>query len=117
MGRARAREVMLSAEDYEAELAERYRWINRALPGAALGEFVRSLAHRIAGFPADGRAVLKNRISVISLAQIEDFRRDSDLFLERARRRDAAPDARGDVAWVSDSRWRDGVGKYAGQPG
>src|SRR5215475_9816883 len=32
MGRARALEVMLSAEDYDAELAERYGWINRALP-------------------------------------------------------------------------------------
>jgi len=34
MGRARALEVMLSADDYGAELAERYGWINRALlPG------------------------------------------------------------------------------------
>jgi enoyl-CoA hydratase/carnithine racemase len=32
MGRARALEVMLSAEDYDAELAEQYGWINRALP-------------------------------------------------------------------------------------
>jgi hypothetical protein len=38
---------MLSAEDYDAELAERYGWINRALPAEALGNFVRSLAHRI----------------------------------------------------------------------
>ena len=51
MGRARALEVMLSAEDYDADLAERYGWINRALPADALGEFVRSLAHRIARFP------------------------------------------------------------------
>jgi enoyl-CoA hydratase/carnithine racemase len=49
LGRARALEVMLSADDYDAELAERYGWINRALPGARLGEFVRSLADRIAG--------------------------------------------------------------------
>jgi enoyl-CoA hydratase/carnithine racemase len=52
MGRARALEVMLGAEDYNAELAERYGWINRALPGNTLGEFVRSLAHQIAKFPA-----------------------------------------------------------------
>ena len=39
MGRARALEVMLSAEDYDAELAERYGWINRALPANELGEF------------------------------------------------------------------------------
>ncbi len=50
-----------------------------------LWEFVRSLAHRIAGFPAAGRAALKDRVNSISLAQVGDFRRDSDMFLERAR--------------------------------
>src|SRR5262245_3771678 len=68
MGRARALEVMLSADDYDAELAERYGWINRALPADSLGEFVRSLAHRIAGFPAGGRVALKGRVNAIPLA-------------------------------------------------
>ena len=85
MGRARALEVMLSAEDYDAELAERYGWINRALPADALEEFVGSLAHRIAGFPAAGHAVVKDRVNAIALAPIEDFRRDSDLFGEGVR--------------------------------
>jgi len=85
MGRSRALEVMLSADDYDATLAERYGWINRALPATALGEFVRSLAHRIAGFPAVGRAALKDRVDAIALAPADDFRRDSDLFLECAR--------------------------------
>jgi enoyl-CoA hydratase/carnithine racemase len=85
MGRARALEVMLSADDYDAELAERYGWINRALPADSLGEFVRLLAHRIAGFPAVGRAALKDRVNAITLAPADDFRRDSDLFLECAR--------------------------------
>ncbi|MGZ6869295.1 MAG: enoyl-CoA hydratase/isomerase family protein [Frankiaceae bacterium] len=80
MGRARALEVMLSADDYDAELAERYGWINRALPADALGEFVRTLAHRIAAFPAAGHAAVKDRVNAISLAPLEDFRRDSDLF-------------------------------------
>src|SRR5499426_1755561 len=66
LGRARALEVMLSADDYDADLAERYGWINRALPAAAVGEFVRSLAHRIARFPAAGRAVVKDRVNSIS---------------------------------------------------
>src|ERR1700730_5951117 len=47
MGRGRALEVMLSADDYNAELAVRYGWINRALPASELHEFVRVLAHRI----------------------------------------------------------------------
>jgi enoyl-CoA hydratase/carnithine racemase len=62
LGRGRALEVMLSAEDYSAELAERYGWINRALPSNQLNGFVSSLAHRIAKFPAVGRAVVKQRV-------------------------------------------------------
>ena len=83
--RARAIEVMLSAQDYNAELAERYGWINRALPADTLGEFVRSLAHRIAKFPARSLAAVKDRVNAIALAPVEDFRHDSDLFGEGAR--------------------------------
>jgi enoyl-CoA hydratase/carnithine racemase len=82
MGRARALEVMLSAEDYDADLAERYGWINRALPADELGEFVRALAHRIAGFPVSGQVAVKDRVNAIALAPVDDFRRDSDLFAE-----------------------------------
>jgi enoyl-CoA hydratase/carnithine racemase len=85
MGRARALEVMLSAEDYNADLAERYGWINRALPANALGGFVKSLAHRIANFPTVGLVTVKDRVNAIALAPVEDFRRDSDLFAEAAR--------------------------------
>jgi enoyl-CoA hydratase/carnithine racemase len=80
MGRARALEVLLSAEDYDAELAERYGWINRALPAATLSDFVSALAQRIARFPAAGQAAIKDRVNAITLAPIDDFRRDSDLF-------------------------------------
>ncbi|HTP22793.1 MAG TPA: enoyl-CoA hydratase/isomerase family protein [Solirubrobacteraceae bacterium] len=82
MGRGRALEVMLGARDYDADLAERYGWINRALPGDALRDFVESLARRIAGFPAAGHGLVKERVNAIALAPVEDFRRDSDLFGE-----------------------------------
>jgi len=85
MGRGRALEVMLSAQDYDADLAERYGWINRALPAADLDDFVRSLAHRIAKFPAAGHTVVKERVNAIALPTVEDIRRDSDLFLEGTR--------------------------------
>src|SRR5262249_47203322 len=75
LGRARALEVMLSADDYDAERAERYGWINRALPAATLGESVRLLALRIAGFPAAARVALKDRVNAISLAHTDEFRR------------------------------------------
>lgn len=93
MGRGRALEVMLSADDYDADLAELYGWINRAFPAGALGAFVRSLAHRIAGFPAAGRVAVKERVNAIALAPVEDFRRDSDLFSESVR----DPEAQGRI--------------------
>jgi enoyl-CoA hydratase/carnithine racemase len=82
MGRGRALEVLLSADDYDAEIAERYGWINRALPAGELDDFVKRLALRIGSFPAAGHAVVKNRVNAIALASPEDIRRDSDLFLE-----------------------------------
>ena len=85
MGRARVLEVMPSAEDYEADLAERYGWINRALPAEALDGFVTSLAHRIARFPSAGQSLLKERVNAIALVPVDDFRRDSDLFGEGVR--------------------------------
>jgi enoyl-CoA hydratase/carnithine racemase len=93
MGRARALEVMLSAEDYDADVAERYGWINRALPAGELGDFVGALAHRIAGFPAAGHVVVKERVNAIALAPAEEFRRDSDLFGEGVRE----PEAQGRI--------------------
>jgi enoyl-CoA hydratase/carnithine racemase len=89
MGRARALEVMLSADDYNAELAERYGWINRALPADSLAAFVSGLAHRIASFPQAGQVALKDRVNAIALAPVEDFRRDSDLFGDEVRKPEA----------------------------
>jgi enoyl-CoA hydratase/carnithine racemase len=52
IGRGRALEVLLGCDDLPAELAERYGYINRALPADQLTPFVERLAHRIASFPA-----------------------------------------------------------------
>jgi len=65
VGRARAVEIMFGAQDYDAELAERYGWINRALPASELSDFVRSLAHRIAKFPSV-RLVATKTVSIRS---------------------------------------------------
>jgi enoyl-CoA hydratase/carnithine racemase len=59
MGRARALEVLLGCDDFPAELAERYGYINRALPANELTPFVEKLAHRIASFPAHAIAHAK----------------------------------------------------------
>lgn len=82
MGRGRALEVLMSAQDYDADLAEQYGWVNRALPLAELDGFVSALAHRLARFPAVGLASIKARVNDIALAPVEEFRRDSATFLE-----------------------------------
>lgn len=53
MGRARTLEAVLGCDDFDADLAERYGWINRALPAEDLEPFVMDLARRIASFPRE----------------------------------------------------------------
>lgn len=59
IGRSRALEVILGCEDFPAELAERYGYVNRALPADEIGAFVSNLAARIASFPAEAIALAK----------------------------------------------------------
>jgi enoyl-CoA hydratase/carnithine racemase len=117
MGRGRALEIMLSAEDYDAELAERYGWINRALARPrAPDDFVSSLAHRIVQFPTAGIVALKERVNAIALAPVEDFRRDSDLFGEGARKAEAQ--SRFQTAFKGGFQTRDGemdLGRLVGE--
>jgi enoyl-CoA hydratase/carnithine racemase len=80
LGRGRAMEVICSALDYSAEQAERYGWINRALPDSELDGFVDSLARRMARFSHEGLIANKQRINDISLASVEEYRTDSSLF-------------------------------------
>jgi enoyl-CoA hydratase/carnithine racemase len=67
IGRGRALEVFLGADDFPGDLAERYGYVNRSLPDAELDEFVDSLASRIASF--DKRAIRETKrfIDVASL--------------------------------------------------
>lgn len=58
VGRARSLEAILGAALFDAGLAERYGWINRALPAEELDEFVATLARHIAALaPGVARAV------------------------------------------------------------
>lgn len=59
LGAPRALEAILGAELFDAELAERYGWINRALPAEELDQFVETLARRIAALPAGVAASAK----------------------------------------------------------
>ena len=58
-GRARALEIIASGEDYDADTAERYGWVNRAVPDAELDAFVERFAQRIAHFDAESLRAIK----------------------------------------------------------
>jgi enoyl-CoA hydratase/carnithine racemase len=67
MGRGRALEVLLGADDIPGDLAERYGYVNRSLPDAELDEFVDSLAARIASFDKRAISETKRFVDVASL--------------------------------------------------
>ena len=67
IGRGRALEVPLGADDIPGDLAERYGYVNRALPDAELDAFVDALAVRIASFDKQAIAETKNMVNVASL--------------------------------------------------
>ena len=67
MGRGRALEVLLGAEDIPGDLAERYGYVNRSLPDADLDEFVDALANRIATFDKQAISETKRFVDVASL--------------------------------------------------
>jgi len=62
VGRARALEIVLGCDDVPADLAERWGYLNRAMPPAELGPFVDALAYRIASFPAEAIALAKRAV-------------------------------------------------------
>lgn len=59
IGRGRALEVLLGADDIPGDLAERYGYVNRVFPDAELDAFVDALANRIAGF--DHQAIIDTK--------------------------------------------------------
>src|SRR5437879_9639287 len=67
MGRGRALEVLLGADDIRGDLAEVYGYVNRALPDSELDEFVDALAVRIASFDKQAIAETKRFVDVASL--------------------------------------------------
>ena len=62
LGRARTIEVILSAAVFDADLAERYGWRNRALAADALDGFVDTLARHIADLPPGVIAAAKTAV-------------------------------------------------------
>lgn len=100
MGRGRALEIILGCGDFPAELAERYGYVNRALPADEIDFFVQYLAQRIAGFPAETIALAKQAVRMSDDGLEDGLVREELMFLESvhtatARRRMAAALATG----------------------
>jgi enoyl-CoA hydratase/carnithine racemase len=73
VGRGRAAEILLGADDIPADLAERYGYVNRVLPDAGLTGFVDVFARRIAGFDKAAVARTKALLDWASLPPDEEF--------------------------------------------
>jgi enoyl-CoA hydratase/carnithine racemase len=67
VGRGRALEIILGANDFDGDTAERYGYVNRSLPDAELDGFVDALARRIASFDRQALAAAKNLVNQVSL--------------------------------------------------
>jgi enoyl-CoA hydratase/carnithine racemase len=67
VGRGRALEIILGANDLDGETAERYGYVNRSLPDAELDDFVDALARRIASFDRAAIAAAKSLVNRVSL--------------------------------------------------
>lgn len=80
LGRARAAEIIFSGADFSAEEAERYGWINRALPPEELSAFVDRLAHRIARFPRHVIAEIKGVLADLDPTTAHDFVLEQNAF-------------------------------------
>jgi enoyl-CoA hydratase/carnithine racemase len=67
IGRGRALEVLLAAEDINGDLAQLYGYVNRSLPDAQLDAFGDALATRIASFDKQAIAETKRLVDLNSL--------------------------------------------------
>ena len=81
IGRGRALEVLLVADDINAELAELYGYVNRAVPDAQLDGFVDALAMRIASFDKQAIAETKRLVDIACLPSDADIRPEWEAFL------------------------------------
>ncbi|SCB31103.1 Enoyl-CoA hydratase/carnithine racemase [Bradyrhizobium yuanmingense] len=86
IGRGRALEVLLGADDISGDLAERYGYVNRSLTDAELDGFVDALARRIASFDKQAIAETKRLVNVASLPSDADIAPEWDAFLASVQR-------------------------------
>ena len=86
MGRGRALEVLLGADDIPGDLAELYGYVNRSLPDAQLDGFVDALATRVASFDKEAIWDTKRLVNVASLPPDIEIAPEWDAFLASVKR-------------------------------
>jgi enoyl-CoA hydratase/carnithine racemase len=74
IGRDRALEAILSSDDYDADLAERYGWVTRAIADAELDGFLDGIVSRLASFDKAALAAAKAQVNRASLPPDADLR-------------------------------------------
>ncbi len=89
VGRGRALEIILGGEDLDAETAERWGLLNRALGADEIGSFVETLAQRIASFPAEAIELAKQAVDAAELPLAEGLVEEAYLFQRLLRTDDA----------------------------
>jgi len=73
VGRGRALEIVLGANDFDGDTAAQYGFVNRALPDNQLDAFVDALARRIATFDVRAIAAAKRLINQVSLPSTDNL--------------------------------------------
>jgi enoyl-CoA hydratase/carnithine racemase len=71
---------VLGCDDVPADVAERWGYLNRALPPAELGPFVDRLARRIASFPAEAIALAKRSVNAADAGVVEGLLEEAHCF-------------------------------------
>jgi len=79
VGRSRALEFVLSADDFDADIAERYGWVNRTLDDDKLDSFVDSLARRLASFDCKTLAAAKAQINRFGIPTATELQSSNDM--------------------------------------
>jgi enoyl-CoA hydratase/carnithine racemase len=80
VGRSRALEIVLSGDDFDADIAERYGWVNRTLEDRALDSFVDALARRLASFDRETLTAAKTQINRFGMPTASELQSSNDLF-------------------------------------
>lgn len=86
VGRGRALEILVGADEFNGELAERYGYVNRALPDAELDSFVDQLARRIASFDRHAIVETKKLVDLASLPPDSEMQPGWDAFIASVQR-------------------------------